>query len=260
MPDDKRKPLISGNWKMNLNHFEAIQTVQKLHYSLPKDIYEMVDVSVHPPFTDIRSVQTVIEADGLELLLGAQHCHWEDKGAFTGEISPAFLAKLDVKLVICGHSERRELFGESDEMVNRKVKAILALGMTPIMCCGESLAEREAGETEAKVLGQIAAGLAGLKADQVAGIVIAYEPIWAIGTGRTATADDAQAVCRSIRIAVAGQFGADAAAGVRIQYGGSVKAGTTEELMTQPDVDGALVGGASLDPDEFSRIVQFACR
>jgi triosephosphate isomerase (TIM) len=260
MPDDKRKPLISGNWKMNLNHFEAIQTVQKLHYSLPKDIYEMVDVSVHPPFTDIRSVQTVIEADGLELLLGAQHCHWEDKGAFTGEISPAFLAKLDVKLVICGHSERRELFGESDEMVNRKVNAILALGMTPIMCCGESLAEREAGETEAKVLGQIAAGLAGLKADQVAGIVIAYEPIWAIGTGRTATADDAQAVCRSIRIAVAGQFGADAAAGVRIQYGGSVKAGTTEELMTQPDVDGALVGGASLDPDEFSRIVQFACR
>jgi triosephosphate isomerase (TIM) len=260
MPGDKRKPLISGNWKMNLNHFEAIQTVQKLHYSLPKDIYEMVDVSVHPPFTDIRSVQTVIEADGLELLLGAQHCHWEDKGAFTGEISPAFLAKLDVKLVICGHSERRELFGESEEMVNRKVKAILALGMTPIMCCGESLAEREAGETEGKVLGQIAAGLAGLKADQVAGIVIAYEPIWAIGTGRTATADDAQAVCRSIRIAVAGQFGADAAAGVRIQYGGSVKAGTTEELMTQPDVDGALVGGASLDPDEFSRIVQFACR
>jgi triosephosphate isomerase (TIM) len=260
MPSNTRKPLISGNWKMNLNHFEAIQTVQKLHYSLPKDIYEMVDVSVHPPFTDIRSVQTVIEADGLELLLGAQHCHWEDKGAFTGEISPAFLAKLDVKLVICGHSERRELFGESEEMVNRKVKAILALGMTPIMCCGESLAEREAGETEGKVLGQIAAGLAGLKADQVAGIVIAYEPIWAIGTGRTATADDAQAVCRSIRIAVAGQFGADAAAGVRIQYGGSVKAGTTEELMTQPDVDGALVGGASLDPDEFSRIVQFACR
>jgi triosephosphate isomerase (TIM) len=260
MPADTRKPLISGNWKMNLNHFEAIQTVQKLHYSLPKDIYEMVDVSVHPPFTDIRSVQTVIEADGLELLLGAQHCHWEDKGPFTGEISPAFLAKLDVKLVICGHSERRELFGESDEMVNRKVKAILALGMTPIMCCGESLAEREAGETEAKVLGQIQAGLAGLKADQVAGMVIAYEPIWAIGTGRTATADDAQAVCRSIRIAVAGQFGADAAAGVRIQYGGSVKAGTTEELMTQPDVDGALVGGASLDPDEFSRIVQFACR
>ena len=260
MPADSRKPLISGNWKMNLNHFEAIQTVQKLHYSLPKDIYDAVDVSVHPPFTDIRSVQTVIEADGLGLLLGAQHSHWDDKGAFTGEVSPAFLAKLDVKLVICGHSERRDLFGETDEMVNRKVKAILKYEMTPIMCCGESLEEREAGETEGKVLGQIGAGLAGLKAEQVAGMVIAYEPIWAIGTGRTATADDAQTMCRAIRGAVAAQFGGDAAAAVRIQYGGSVKAGTTAELMTQPDVDGALVGGASLDADEFSRIVQFAAR
>ena len=260
MPGDTRKPLISGNWKMNLNHFEAIQTVQKLHYSVPKEIFDAVDVSIHPPFTDVRSVQTVIEADGLELLLGAQHCHWEETGAFTGEVSPAFLAKLDVKLVICGHSERRDLFGETDEMVNRKVKAILKYGMTPIMCCGESLAEREAGETEGKVLGQLAAGLAGIKAEQVAGIVIAYEPIWAIGTGRTATADDAQSVCRAIRSAVAAQFGADAAASVRIQYGGSVKAGTTQELMGQPDIDGALVGGASLDPAEFSRIVQFAAR
>ena len=253
-----RKPLISGNWKMNLNHFEAIQTVQKLHYSLPKEVYDKVDVSVHPPFTDIRSVQTVIEADDLELLLGAQHCHFEEKGAFTGEVSPLFLAKLDVKLVVCGHSERRDVFGETDEMVNLKVKAILRHGMTPIMCCGESLAERESGETEAKVLGQVAAGLAGVKGDQVAGMVIAYEPIWAIGTGRTATADDAQSMCRAIRNAVAAQFGAEAAASVRIQYGGSVKAGTTSELMAQPDVDGALVGGASLDPDEFSRIVQFA--
>ncbi len=253
-----RKPLISGNWKMNLNHFEAIQTVQKLHYSLPKEVYDKVDVSVHPPFTDIRSVQTVIEADDLELLLGAQHCHFEEKGAFTGEVSPLFLAKLDVKLVVCGHSERRDVFGETDEMVNLKVKAILRHGMTPIMCCGESLAERESGETEAKVLGQVAAGLAGVKGDQVAGMVIAYEPIWAIGTGRTATADDAQSMCHAIRNAVAAQFGAEAAASVRIQYGGSVKAGTTSELMAQPDVDGALVGGASLDPDEFSRIVQFA--
>ena len=253
-----RKPIISGNWKMNLNHFEAIQTVQKLHYSLPKEVFDRVDVSVHPPFTDIRSVQTVIEADDLDILLGAQHCHWEDKGAFTGEISPAFLAKLDVKLVVCGHSERRDLFGETDEMVNSKVHAIFRHGMTPIMCCGESLAEREAGETEAKVLTQVAAGLAKLTADQVASMVIAYEPIWAIGTGMTATSDDAQAVCHAIRGAVAAQFGADAAEAVRIQYGGSVKAGTTEELMAQPDVDGALVGGASLDPDEFSRIVQFA--
>ena len=253
-----RKPIISGNWKMNLNHFEAIQTVQKLHYSLPKGVFDKVDVSIHPPFTDIRSVQTVIEADDLDLLLGAQHCHWEDKGAFTGEISPAFLAKLDVKLVVCGHSERRDLFGETDEMVNQKVRAIFKYGMTPIMCCGESLAEREAGETEAKVLGQVAAGLVKLTAEQVASMVIAYEPIWAIGTGMTATSHDAQSVCASIRTAVAAQFGADAAGTVRIQYGGSVKAGTTEELMAQPDVDGALVGGASLDPDEFSRIVQFA--
>ena len=256
--NNTRTPLISGNWKMNLNHFEAIQTVQKLHYSLPKEVYERVDVSVHPPFTDIRSVQTVIEVDDLELLLGAQHCHWEDSGAFTGEISPRFLAKLDVKLVVCGHSERRDLFGETDEMVNKKVHAIVAAGMTPIMCCGESLAEREAGETEAKVLSQVTAGLQGLSPDQVAAMVVAYEPIWAIGTGRTATAADAQSVCHAIRNAVAAQFGADAATAVRIQYGGSVKAGTTEELMAQPDVDGALVGGASLDPDEFARIVQFA--
>ena len=194
----KRTPIISGNWKMNLNHFEAIQTVQKLHYSLPKEICEQVDVSVHPPFTDIRSVQTVIEADSLELLLGAQHCHHEDAGAFTGEVSPAFLAKLDVKYVICGHSERREIFGETDETVNAKVRAVLRHGMTPIMCCGETLEQREADETEAVVLGQVAAGLT------------------------------------------------------------KVKAGTTEELMAQPDVDGALVGGASLDPDEFARIVQIA--
>ncbi len=253
-----RKPIISGNWKMNLNHFEAIQTVQKLHYSIPKEVFKKVDVSVHPPFTDIRSVQTVIDADDLDLLLGAQHCHWEEKGALTGEISPAFLAKLDVKLVVCGHSERRDVFGETDEMVNRKVHAIFKYGMTPIMCCGESLDEREAGETEAKVLTQVAAGLAKLKADQVASMVIAYEPIWAIGTGMTATSDDAQTVCRAIRGAVGTQFGVEAADAVRIQYGGSVKAGTTEELMRQPDVDGALVGGASLDPDEFSRIVQFA--
>ena len=255
-----RKPLISGNWKMNLNHFEAIQILQKLHYLVPKQVFEKVDVSVHPPFTDIRSVQTVIEADDLEFLLGAQHCHWEDKGAFTGEISPLFLSKLDVKLVVCGHSERREIFGETDEMVNRKVKAIIKHGMTPIMCVGESLDEREAGETEATVLGQVVAGLSGVKAEQVSAMVIAYEPIWAIGTGRTATADDAQSVCAAIRNTVAATCNAETAEAVRIQYGGSVKAGTTDELMSQPDVDGALVGGASLDPEEFARIVQSAAR
>jgi triosephosphate isomerase len=253
-----RKPLISGNWKMNLNHFEAIQTVQKLSYLIPKDVYERVDVSLHPPFTDIRSVQTVVEADDLPFELGAQHCHWEDKGAFTGEVSPLFLAKLDVQYVVCGHSERRELFGETDDMVNRKVLAILRHGMVPIMCVGESLDEREAGDTETKVLAQVRAGLAGVAPEQVASLVVAYEPIWAIGTGRTATADDAQQVCAAIRATVADAVGSDAAAAVRVQYGGSVKAGTTTELMAGPDVDGALVGGASLDPDEFSRIVQFA--
>ncbi len=253
-----RKPLISGNWKMNLNHWEAIAAVQKLGYLLHKDIYEQVDVSVHPPFTDIRSVQTVVSQDSPEVLLGAQHCHWEDSGAFTGEVSPVFLAKLDVVLVVCGHSERREHFGETDEMVNKKVAAIQRHGMTPIMCVGESLADREAGETEAKVLGQVRAGLDGRSAEQVASMVIAYEPIWAIGTGRTATADDAQSMCAAIRGVIADGWGADTSDEVRIQYGGSVKSGTTAELIACPDVDGALVGGASLDPDEFARIVQFA--
>ena len=248
------KPLISGNWKMNLNHFEAIQTVQKLAYLVGKDELEAADVSLHPPFTDIRSVQTVLEADKIGYGLGAQHCHWEDKGAFTGEVSPVFLSKLGVEYVICGHSERRELFGETDEMVNKKVAAIQQHGMTPIMCCGETLEEREAGETEAKVLGQVRAGLAGRSAQQVAALVIAYEPIWAIGTGRTATSDDAQAVCAAIRGCVAEEFGAEAAEQVRIQYGGSVKAANIAELIACPDIDGALVGGASLDPDEFARI------
>jgi triosephosphate isomerase len=252
-----RTPLISGNWKMNLNHFEAIQTVQKLHYLVPKEVYEDVEVSIHPPFTDLRSVQTLIDSDDLELRLGAQNCHWEEKGAFTGEVSPVFLAKLNVTYVISGHSERRELFGETDEMVNKKVKAIFAHGMTPIMCCGETLGEREAGDTETKVLGQIDAGLAGLSDEQVARLVIAYEPIWAIGTGKTATADDAQGVCGAIRTKVAELTDDEIASAIRIQYGGSVKGGNAPELMAQPDIDGALVGGASLDPDEFARIVQF---
>ena len=257
MPD-VRTPLISGNWKMNLDHFEALRNLQKLAWLLPKDIYQRADVSIHPPFTDIRTLQTSIEADRMDILLGAQHCHHEVNGAFTGEVSPLFLQKLDVKLVICGHSERRDLFGETDEMVNAKVKAILKHNMTPIMCVGESLAEREAGETEAKVLGQVVNGLQGVKKAEVGSMVIAYEPIWAIGTGKTATADDAQQVCASVRAAVTASFGADAGASVRIQYGGSVKPGTTEELMAQPDIDGALVGGASLDPDDFAQIVKIA--
>jgi triosephosphate isomerase len=252
-----RTPLVSGNWKMNLNHFEAIQTVQKLHYLIPTDVFESVDVSIHPPLTNVRSIQTLIQSDDLPFALGAQNCHWEDQGAFTGEVSPAFLAKLDVEYVIAGHSERRQLFGETDEVVNRKVRAILRHRMTPIMCVGETLDEREAGDTESKVLGQVAAGLADVTAEQAAGLVIAYEPIWAIGTGRTATAEDAQSVCSAIRVAVGGLYDQGTADAVRVQYGGSVKAGNATELLTQPDIDGALVGGASLDPDEFARIVQF---
>ncbi len=252
-----RKPLISGNWKMHHNHFEAIQTVQKLSYALGKEDYAAVDVSVHPPFTDLRSVQTVLEADNIPVALGAQHCHWEEKGAFTGEVAPGMLAKLNVRYVIAGHSERRELFGELDQHVNLKVRAILKAGMTPILCCGETLAEREAGTTEAKVSGQVVAGLQGVTKEQVAGLVIAYEPIWAIGTGKTATAEDAQAVCAAIRGVVREHFGADAADAVRIQYGGSVKPANAAELMAQPDIDGALVGGASLDADEFARIVSY---
>jgi triosephosphate isomerase len=254
---DTRTPLISGNWKMHHNHFEAIQTVQKLSYRLSADDYDHVDVSVHPPFTDLRSIQTLIDADDIPLELGAQNCHWEDKGAFTGEVSPTMLAKLQVSYVIVGHSERRELFGENDDDVNRKVKAVIKQSMTPIMCCGETLEEREGGMAEGKVEGQIIEGLAGVTKAQVGELAIAYEPIWAIGTGKTASAEDAQAMCKHVRETVKGKFGADAAAGVRIQYGGSVKPVNAAELMGQPDIDGALVGGASLDPDDFARIVQY---
>jgi len=254
-----RKPLISGNWKMHHNHFEALQLVQKLSYLLTKDDYDAVEVSVHPPFTDLRTVQTyfISEKKPIPIALGAQHCHHEETGAFTGEVSAAFLAKLEVEYVIAGHSERREIFGETDEQVNLKVQAILKHGMTPILCCGETLAEREASATDAKVTGQVEAGLAGLTAEQVAGLVIAYEPIWAIGTGRTASSDDAQGVCAVVRQVVGGRFGADAASAVRIQYGGSVKPTNAAELMAQPDIDGALVGGASLDADDFARIVGY---
>ncbi len=260
MSADHRRPLISGNWKMHLNHYEAIQTVQKLAFLVSKEDFAAVDVSVHPPFTDLRSVQTLIDGDGLGFALGAQNCHHEDKGAYTGEISPVFLAKLGVRYVIVGHSERRGIFGETDDAVNRKVRAVLAGGMVPILCVGETLDEREAGTTLDKVLGQVRAGVAGTTAEQVAGMVLAYEPIWAIGTGRTATAEDAQAVCSALRREVEVLHGAGTARAVRIQYGGSVKAANIAELMAQPDIDGTLVGGASIDPDEFARIVQYRLR
>jgi len=252
----ERTPLISGNWKMHHNHFEALATVQKLAYLLD-DLDGAVEVSVHPPFTDLRTLQTAIEQDRMEIALGAQHCHWEEKGAFTGEVAPAMLAKLNVRYVIAGHSERRELFGETDEWVNRKVLAILANGMTPILCCGETLDEREAGGTADKVSGQVRAGLEGASPQQVGALVIAYEPIWAIGTGRTASAEDAQETCALVRATVAEVAGADAASTVRVQYGGSVKPANATELMAQPDIDGALVGGASLDAEDFARIVRY---
>ncbi|MEM8924387.1 MAG: triose-phosphate isomerase [Actinomycetota bacterium] len=252
-----RRPLISGNWKMHLNHFEALKLVQELSYEVTRDDVDAVDISVHPPFTDIRTVQTALESDRIPFFLGAQHCHHQEKGAFTGEVAPSMLAKLGVAYVIVGHSERREVFGEDDEMVNAKVKAVLKAEMTPILCVGESLEEREAAEAEAKVERQVLAGLTKVTAEQVADLVIAYEPIWAIGTGKTASADDAQAMCAVVRAVVAGKFGAEAGESVRIQYGGSVKPANAAELMHQPDIDGALVGGASLEAESFARIIQY---
>ncbi|NCV96955.1 MAG: triose-phosphate isomerase, partial [Acidimicrobiia bacterium] len=217
----ERTPIVSGNWKMNNNHFEAIQCVQKLAYLLQKEDFDAVEVTVHPPFTDLRSIQTLIDADQLRLKLGAQNCHPEEKGAFTGEVSPAFLAKLGVQYVIVGHSERRELFGETDEFVARKVVAVQKLGMTPIVCVGETLAEREAGVTLDKVRRQVQAALAKRTSEQAKSMVIAYEPIWAIGTGKNATASDAQEVVAAIREEVAAVVSRPAAQAVRIQYGGS---------------------------------------
>ena len=252
-----RKPLMSGNWKMHHTHLEAIATVQKLSYLLFQEDYEAVDVSVHPAFTALRSIQTLLDADSIPIALGAQNCHWEPAGAYTGEIAPPMLAKLDVAYVIVGHSERRQLFGETDETVNKKVKAVLAAGMTPILAVGETLDERRDNFTEQKCLGQVEAGLAGVAAEQVSGLVVAYEPIWAIGTGQVATPDDAQSVIGGIRGQISRLFGASTGDAVRLQYGGSVKPANIADLMTQPDIDGALVGGASLDADEFSRIIRY---
>jgi len=251
-----RKPIIAANWKMHHDHLVAIQVVQKLSYRLEADDYEACDVVVAPPFTDLRTLQTIIESDKLGLLLGAQNCHWEDKGAFTGEVAPPMLAKLNVGFVIVGHSERRQLFGETDETVNAKVKAVLKHEMTPIVCVGETLEERESGQSDARVTSQTRAAFEGVKQAAAEGCVIAYEPIWAIGTGRNATPDDANATIAVIRGVVRDLYGG-AAENVRIQYGGSVKPGNIAELMAMPDIDGALVGGASLDPDDFARIVRF---
>ena len=252
-----RKPLMSGNWKMHMNHLEAIQVVQKLSYRLTAADHDAVDVSVHPPFTALRSIQTVLDADKIPISLGAQHCYWEDKGAYTGEVSPPMLAKLNCTYVIVGHSERREYFKETDEDVRRKLEAVYHHGMTPIVCVGETLEEREGGSTEAKVTGQVEAAVTGLPTERVETLVIAYEPIWAIGTGKTATPDDAQTTIGLIRRIVRRIHGDGPADAIRIQYGGSVKASNIADIMAEPDVDGALVGGASLDPDEFALICQY---
>ncbi len=252
-----RKNLMAGNWKMHANHLEAIQMVQKLSYRLDPADYERVDVVVCPPFTSLRSVQTVIEADHMLIQLGAQNVHPEASGAFTGEVAAPMLAKLGVRYVIVGHSERRQLLGETDEFVNAKVKAVLASEMTPILAVGETLEEREAGETERRVESQLRAGLAGVPAEQVAALVVAYEPIWAIGTGRTASPDDAAAVIGHLRSLVGDEWGSGVAESVRILYGGSMNPGNVAGLMAKRDIDGGLVGGASLDPDKFASVVRY---
>jgi triosephosphate isomerase len=252
-----RKPVIAANWKMNKTHLEGMHYIEDLRNRLDDRDYRSVDVVVCPPFTALRTVQTTIDGADIPVALGAQNVYWLDSGAYTGEVSPPMLVKLTVSYVIIGHSERREYFGETDEVVNKKVNAVLTYGMTPIMCVGETLDEREAGSTETKVEGQLRAGLAGIDKAAVARMVIAYEPIWAIGTGRNATPEDAEAVCSLIRSTVADVAGAEAGESIRIQYGGSVKAGNARNIMAQPNVDGALVGGASLDPEEFALIVRY---
>ncbi len=252
-----RKPLMAGNWKMNLNHLEAIGLVQKLAFSLNNEDFENVDVAVIPPFTDIRSVQTLVDGDALKIQYGSQDISAHDSGAFTGEISGVMLSKLGCKFAVIGHSERRQYHAESDELVNAKAKASIKHGLTPIVCVGEALEIRKAGTHVEFTIAQAEGSLAGLSADQIANLVIAYEPVWAIGTGEVATPEDAQEVCGAIREWVRGVHGDTAAEKVRVLYGGSVKASNIASIMAQSDVDGALIGGASLDADEFVAIARF---
>ena len=251
-----RVPLIAGNWKMYKTHLEAMHLVQGLGHELSAHDFGKVEVVVCPPFTALRTIQTLIDADRYEFGLGAQNMYVEKEGAFTGEVSPPMLAALQVKYVILGHSERREIFSETDEVVNEKVRAAFAHGLTPIMCCGETDSERDAGETDAKVERQVRAGLKGVKPEQARSAVIAYEPIWAIGTGKTATPEDAQATCGLVRRVVADVFDPSIADDTRVLYGGSMKPGNAAALTGQRDIDGGLVGGASLDAADFSAIVK----
>ncbi|AWL37793.1 MULTISPECIES: triose-phosphate isomerase [unclassified Streptomyces] len=252
-----RTPLMAGNWKMNLNHLEAIAHVQKLAFALADKDYEAVEVAVLPPFTDLRTVQTLVDGDKLKIKYGAQDVSAHDSGAYTGEISGPMLAKLKCTYVAVGHSERRQYHGETDEICNAKVKAAYRHGLTPILCVGEGLDVRKAGDQVAHTLAQLDGGLEDVPAEQAESVVIAYEPVWAIGTGEVATPEDAQEVCGAIRGRLAELYSQELADAVRIQYGGSVKSGNVAAIMAQPDVDGALIGGAALDADEFVKIVRF---
>ena len=251
-----RKPLMAGNWKMNLNHFEAIALVQKLAFGLDDKDFDAVEVAVLVPFTDIRSVQTLVEGDHYDIAYGAQDISVHSSGAYTGEVSGAMLAKLGCTFVTVGHSERRQYHGEDDAIVAAKASAAIASQIVPIVCVGEGLEIRQSGEHVAYVLEQVRGSLAGLSDEQIGELVIAYEPVWAIGTGEVATGEDAQEVCAAIRADLAGR-GTATAQSVRILYGGSVKAANVAGIMAQPDVDGCLVGGASLDADEFIGIVRY---
>ncbi|AFC44399.1 triose-phosphate isomerase [Mycobacterium intracellulare] len=253
-----RKPLIAGNWKMNLNHFEAIALVQKIAFALPDKYYDKVDVTVLPPFTDLRSVQTLVDGDKLRLTYGGQDLSQHDAGAYTGEISGAFLAKLGCTFVVVGHSERRTYHHEDDTVVAAKTAAALKHELTPIVCIGEHLEVREAGNHVIHCEEQLRGSLAGLSTEQIGKVVIAYEPVWAIGTGRVASAADAQEVCAAIRKELASLASPQVADSVRVLYGGSVNAKNVGELVAQDDIDGGLVGGASLDGEQFATLAAIA--
>jgi triosephosphate isomerase len=253
-----RKPLIAGNWKMNLNHFEAIALVQKIAFALPDKYFDKVDVSVFPPFTDLRSVQTLIDGDKLRLTFGAQDLSQHDSGAYTGDISGAFLAKLGCTFVIVGHSERRTYHAEDDALVAAKAATALKHEITPIVCIGEQLEVREAGDHVSHNVEQLRGSLAGLSAEQINQVVIAYEPVWAIGTGRVASSADAQEVCAAIRKELASLASSEIAETVRVLYGGSMNAKNVADLVAQEDIDGGLVGGASLDGEQFAALAAIA--
>ncbi|MCI0689778.1 MAG: triose-phosphate isomerase [Sporichthyaceae bacterium] len=252
-----RQPLMAGNWKMHLNHLEAIAHVQKLAFALTSKDFDAVEVAVLPPFTSLRSVQTLIAGDRLRIKYGAQDVSAHEDGAYTGEVSASMLAKLSCSYVVVGHSERRAYHHETDELVNAKARRALGHALTPIVCVGESLEIRQAGGQIEHTLRQLDGALAGVPAEQARTVVIAYEPVWAIGTGEVATPADAQEVCAAIRTRLAELYSGDLADHVRILYGGSVKSGNVAGIMAEVDIDGALVGGASLDPDEFVAICRY---